>query len=127
MERLKVVLVEDNEDAAETLCILMKRWGCDVAIAGDGERAVELILSNRPDLALVDIGLPLRNGYEVATAVKAHPDGAALHLVALTGYGQPEDWRRAQEAGFAAQLVKPVEPEALRRFIEARRAEVEGA
>jgi two-component system, sensor histidine kinase len=111
-ERRRVVIVEDNRDVREPLQILLDEAGHEVEVADDGERGVELIVSSRPDVALIDIGLPLLDGYEVARRVRQRLGGAVL-LVALSGYGQPEDRRRALAAGFDAHLTKPVQIAAL--------------
>jgi CheY-like chemotaxis protein/two-component sensor histidine kinase len=113
----RIVLVEDQEDARDALRLWLEGWGHQVNDAADGKRGLDLIVTTRPDLAVIDVGLPGLDGYEVARAVRAEPGGEAVHLVALTGYGQPEDRRRAREAGFSAFLVKPVDPEALLRVL----------
>jgi CheY-like chemotaxis protein len=83
----------------------------------DGTRGLERLLASRPDIALIDVGLPGLDGYAVARAVRATSGAASLHLVALTGYGQPEDRRRGAEAGFDDYLVKPIDDEDLRRVL----------
>ncbi|APV50921.1 hypothetical protein BWI17_15220 [Betaproteobacteria bacterium GR16-43] len=110
---LRVLVVEDNADSAETLRTLLALRGHDVQVAHDGPAAVERALSSRPDIALVDIGLPIFDGFEVARRLRAAPGGDAIRLVALTGYGQPEDRRAAGASGFDSFLVKPVEMAAL--------------
>jgi CheY-like chemotaxis protein len=124
--RRRLVLVEDNPDIGETLRDLLQILGHRVELAGDGLRGVQLALATRPDAALVDIGLPGIDGYEVAQRLRADPVGREMLLVALTGYGRPEDRERALEAGFDAHLVKPVDPEDLTSLIgelSARRRE----
>jgi signal transduction histidine kinase len=112
-----IVLVEDNPDIRNTFETLVRLWGHEVAMAPDGPSGVELIVERRPDIALVDVGLPGMNGYEVARAVrKAVPNGG-LRLIALTGYGQPSDREQAMAAGFDAHLLKPLTPEALQRLL----------
>jgi CheY-like chemotaxis protein len=113
----RVLIVEDNIDARETLRDLLEMWGHTVGVAPDGGSAVDTALQFRPDLALIDIGLPGLDGYEVARRIRSAPGGALLHLVALTGYGQPEDRRRALEAGFDTHLVKPVELDQLKSLL----------
>jgi CheY-like chemotaxis protein len=112
-----VLVVEDHPDARESLRMLLALDGHEVDEASDGPTALEKIIALRPDVALVDIGLPGLDGYMLAQAVRAAPGGKSLYLVALTGYGQPEDRRRAIEAGFDAHLVKPVEPDRLRQIL----------
>jgi CheY-like chemotaxis protein len=119
-ERRRVLIVEDNPDARETLRAMLELAGHEVYEAQDGPGGLEAILRVRPDLSLVDIGLPGFDGYEVARKVRGAA-GIGLHLVALTGYGQPDDRRQALEAGFDAHLVKPVEPDELLAVISATR------
>ena len=107
-----ILIVEDNVDARDALCLLLELEGHLVAVAGEGHQALELVRAKDPDIALVDIGLPGIDGYEVARRVRAL-DRRRPVLIALTGYGQPEDRRRASEAGFDDLLVKPVDPTAL--------------
>jgi CheY-like chemotaxis protein len=107
-----ILIVEDNADARDALSVLLELEGHVVAAAGEGHQALELVRAKDPDIALVDIGLPGIDGYEVARRVRAL-DGRRPVLIALTGYGQPEDRRRASEAGFDDLLVKPVDPTAL--------------
>ena len=112
-----VVLVEDNADARTALQQLLELDGHTVAVAGDGESGLDLILRTRPAVALVDVGLPGIDGYGVARAVRADPGTAGVTLVALTGYGQPADRDRALAAGFDSHLVKPVDQDALARVL----------
>ena len=107
-----ILIVEDNADARDALGALLELEGHVVAAAGEGHQALDLVRATDPDIALVDIGLPGIDGYEVARRVRAL-DGRRPVLIALTGYGQPEDRRRASEAGFDGMLVKPVDPTAL--------------
>jgi signal transduction histidine kinase len=119
---LRVLVVEDNRDAREGLRMLLEAWGHRVEEAGDGQRGLELALGSLPDVALIDVGLPVLDGYQVAQAIRRAPGGERLLLVAVTGYGQPEDARRAREAGFDAHLVKPIDPDELRRLLQPRAA-----
>jgi len=109
-ERGHVLLVEDGADARDILRMVLERSGYVVTCAEDGPGGVEAALRSRPDAAVVDVGLPGFDGYEVARRIRAAPEGASLLLVALTGYGQPADRRRAEDAGFDLHLVKPVDP-----------------
>jgi len=109
----RVLLVEDNADAREMLRTMLELEGHEVHEAADGRAGIDLALTLRPDTAIVDIGLPELDGYEVARAVRAGLDGQAIRLVALTGYGGEQDRRRAAAAGFAVHLVKPVDPQRL--------------
>ena len=103
----RVLLVEDSEDNRELLRELLEMDGFQVDVAVDGVDGVEQALSSQPDIAIVDIGLPVMDGFEVARRVRAVL-GRRIRLVALTGYGQPEDHHRTLEAGFDAHLTKPV-------------------
>jgi CheY-like chemotaxis protein len=114
---LRILVADDNEDAAESLMLLLELSGHDVHVVFDGDAAVAAAARLRPDVALVDIGMPKRNGYEVARRIREQPWGADVHLVALTGWGQQTDRRRAEEAGFDVHLVKPVAPETLDRLL----------
>jgi CheY-like chemotaxis protein len=108
----RVLVVEDHRDSREALRILLEMWGYQVEVAEDGLRGAERALAWQPVAAIVDIGLPILNGYEVARRVRASL-GANIRLIALTAYGQPEDRKRALEAGFDVHLVKPVELDTL--------------
>jgi signal transduction histidine kinase len=103
----RVLVVDDNRDAADSLALLLRSLGHEVRTAYDGEQALLLAPSFAADMVLLDIGLPQMNGFEVARRLRS--DGSAARLVALTGYGQPEDLRLSREAGFDAHLVKPVD------------------
>ena len=104
----RIVIVEDNADAREMLQMLLSVEGHEVDSAEDGRDGLALIERVRPDVALIDIGLPLLNGYDVARTPAARCQGPPVLLVALTGYGQPEDRQRALAAGFDEHLIKPV-------------------
>jgi signal transduction histidine kinase len=110
--RGRILLIEDNADARELLRISLERAGHEVHEAGDGPAGLDALLRLRPDVALVDVGLPGFDGHELARRARAALDGA-VYLIALTGYGQPEDRRQALAAGFDAHLVKPVDPPVL--------------
>jgi CheY-like chemotaxis protein len=118
---LRIVIVEDNGDTRQMLRFALELAGHEVHEAIDGPSGLDTILRVRPDVALIDIGLPEFDGYEVTRKVRGALGGTLL-LVALTGYGQPDDRRQALEAGFDAHLVKPVEPGALMDVISRTRA-----
>jgi PAS domain S-box-containing protein len=124
--RRRLLLVEDNPDIGETLRDLLQLLGHEVQLAGDGLRGVQLALASRPEVALVDIGLPGIDGYEVARRLRATEAGRQILLVALTGYGRPEDRDRSIAAGFDAHLVKPVDPDELNALLLARGSEAGG-
>jgi PAS domain S-box-containing protein len=112
-----ILVVDDNVDAAESLAILLRMEGHDVRVAHDGAAALAAVEAERPDIVLLDIGMPVMNGYEVAQHLRQRPGLEPLLLVAMTGWGQEEDRRRSQEAGFDHHLVKPVEPDALHKLL----------
>jgi PAS domain S-box-containing protein len=113
----RVALVEDHADARAGLRALLELWGHQVEEAEDGERGLELLRTWSADVALIDLGLPGLDGYALARAARADAAARPILLVALTGYGQPEDRRRVEAAGFDAHLVKPVDPDALQRLL----------
>ena len=113
----RVLVADDNRDSADLLGELIHELGSDVALANDGEEAVEVAHAFRPDVAVLDIGMPKMDGYEAARRIRCESAGRRVKLVALTGWGQPEDRRRAREAGFDAHLVKPVDLAALEALL----------
>jgi signal transduction histidine kinase/ActR/RegA family two-component response regulator len=115
--RLHVLVVEDNPDVAETTADALELFGYSVRVAPDAEAGLRAFLEQPPDVGLLDIGLPGRSGLDLARDVRARL-GETVRLVAVTGYGQPEDRARAEEAGFDAHLVKPVDLDELRAVIE---------
>jgi CheY-like chemotaxis protein len=112
-QALRIMLVEDNADARDMLQAVLALAGHEVFGLSNGEDALAEARRFRPDVAIVDIGLPGMDGHEVARRLRAGPELRRLRLIALTGYGLPEDERRAHEAGFDIHLTKPVEPQAL--------------
>ena len=108
--RLRVLIVDDNLDAAESLATILRLQGYDVMSASNGHEALRIAESARPEVVILDIGLPGLDGYEVARQIRRQPWGAAMLLVAVSGWGQPEDKRRSAEAGLSHHLVKPVNP-----------------
>ena len=112
----RVLIVEDSPDGREMLSALLAAWGHQVEAAADGAEGVRKALGWQPEVALVDIGLPLVDGYEVARRLRAALHGR-VRLIALTGYGSPEDRAQALASGFDAHLTKPADPEALRRLV----------
>jgi CheY-like chemotaxis protein len=103
-----VLVFEDNEDAAESLELVLSTTGYRVAVEATGSRALEMVRDLRPDVVLCDIGLPDRDGYSIAEELRSHPELASLPLIALSGYGSAEDHARAHRAGFDLHLTKPV-------------------
>lgn len=115
---LHILIVEDDVDARDALQALLELEGYSVAAASDGPAGLQAAAVKNPDIALVDIGLPGIDGYEIARRVRAREPAPRPFLVALTGWGQPEDRQRAIDAGFDAHLVKPVDPADLTRLIQ---------
>ncbi len=120
MPACSVLVVEDNDDARETLQMLLQLAGHDVSSERDGPSGLRAALEKRPDVMLVDIGLPKMDGYEVARRLRDAANGARPYLVAITGYGTPEDRQRAIDAGFDAHVVKPVDFDALTEVLRNR-------
>jgi len=114
--RLRILVVDDNPDIRATLHDLLEMQGHEVDVAEDGPQAIERVLTQQPQVALVDIGLPGMDGCEVARTLRSTP-GVRTRLVAMTGYGQAEDRKRALDAGFDAHVVKPVELDELTRLL----------
>jgi len=115
---LKVLVVDDNEDIAKTTSMLLKLKGYDVATVAEGQAAVDAARDTRFDVILMDIGLPILDGYEAARAIRQLPEGNDVRIIAISGWGQDEDRRRSQEAGFDRHLVKPVLPANLFALLE---------
>jgi CheY-like chemotaxis protein len=116
----RVLVVEDQPDCRHSLRVLLEIWGYAVDEAATGQEGLRKTLAWKPQAAVVDIGLPGLDGYEVARRVKQAPDNHTL-LIALTAYGQPEDRQRALQAGFAYHLTKPADPHELQRLLEGAR------
>ncbi|HVJ85263.1 MAG TPA: response regulator [Caulifigura sp.] len=114
---LRIVVVEDNDDIRNIVVDLIRKLGHEVSVAADGPSGLDMIERARPDLALVDIGLPGFDGHELARRVLSRPELKGIRLIAMTGYGQPEDRLRAQEAGFEGHLVKPVSLDDFRTLV----------
>jgi CheY-like chemotaxis protein len=110
---LRILVVDDNRDAAESLGLLLRARGHDVRTAADGVSGLAAAAAFRPDVALLDLGMPRLSGCDLARRLRGQAWGRGLVLIALTGWGQEEDRRRTQEAGFDHHLVKPADPDAL--------------
>lgn len=119
---LGVLVVDDNRDSAQSLCMLLQHLGADVHIADGGVAALEALRTHHPEVVLLDIGMPEMDGYEVARRARQRPEGRDALLVALTGWGQEEDRRRSREAGFDHHLVKPLDLAALQELLGSYRA-----
>jgi two-component system CheB/CheR fusion protein len=115
----RILIVDDLRDGAESMAMLLRAHGHEVQLAFDGEDGIAAAEAFRPDVVLLDIGMPKVNGYEACRRIRAQPWGRALRLVALTGWGQEDDRQRTRAAGFDSHLVKPVEPAELLALLNA--------
>ena len=115
----RILVADDNNDALESLATLLQLSGHEVYTAANGAMALEAAEQHRPEVALLDIGMPKLDGYEVARRIRAQPWGQRITLVALTGWGQESDRRRSQEAGFDSHLVKPLDLDKLTELLAA--------
>jgi CheY-like chemotaxis protein len=115
---LRVLVVDDNQDAASMLGEAVTMLGCDARVAHDGPAAILVADEFAPHVALLDIGLPVMDGYELATRLRDSRRGEQLRLVAITGYGQSADRERAASVGFDAHLVKPVDLDRIARLLD---------
>jgi signal transduction histidine kinase len=113
----RILVADDNKDAADSLALLLEMAGHEVRVVHDGRAALSLAQTFRPDAALLDIGMPQFNGYEVARALRQEAWGTGIHLIALTGWGQESDRQRAIDAGFDRHVTKPVDPDALQALL----------
>jgi CheY-like chemotaxis protein len=117
LPRHRILVVDDVEASAATLAMMLKGMGQDVSKVNDGESAIRQVLDSKPDIVFLDIAMPGMDGYEVARRLRAHDELKGIVLVALTGYGQEEDRRKAVEAGFNQHMVKPASVEALQQLV----------
>lgn len=121
---LRILVVDDNADAADSLALLLRLEGHDVRLANDGATALDLARRSRPDIAFLDLGMPGMDGFQVCRKLRVEPGLEKMMIVAVTGWGQAEDLRRTHEAGFDRHLVKPVEPHSLKRLLTHPRLEM---
>ena len=119
----RILVADDNRDAAESMGMLLRLMGNEVRTAYDGVDAVEQAEAFRPDLILLDIGMPKLNGYDAAKRIREKSWSAGTMLVAVTGWGQEEDKRRTSEAGFDCHFTKPLDPAALHKLVAEFRAD----
>lgn len=115
----RVLIVDDNADAAHTLASLLTLAGHEVRTALHAKECLAMVADRAPDVCIVDIGLPGMDGYELARRLKAEPATRSLHLIALTGYGQPSDREKALRCGFDDHMTKPVHINALETALDA--------
>jgi PAS domain S-box-containing protein len=113
----RILIVDDNKDSAESLAILLRMMGHEVASAYDGEQALAAAEATRPDVVLLDIGMPKLNGYDTCRRIREQPWGQRIFFIALTGWGQEQDRRRTEEAGFDRHMVKPVDATVLTKLL----------
>ena len=122
----RVLVVDDRHDAADTLAMLIEIWGHQPIVAYNAASALDLSLDRRPDVVLLDIGLPGMDGREVARQIRRQPGMADALLVAVTGYGGEQEERSCREAGFDLHLLKPFDSNPLRDLLAARAARLRG-
>jgi CheY-like chemotaxis protein len=116
---LRILVADDNRDAADTMALLLEAMGHSVRHVNDGEAAVQAAAAFNPQVVLLDIGMPKLNGYEACRHIRAQEGGAAMKIIAITGWGQPEDRLNSGDAGFDQHLVKPVDPAVLAELLSA--------
>jgi CheY-like chemotaxis protein len=113
----RILVVDDSQVQAKSLGMLVEMMGHQVRIAHDGQSALQLLSEFNPDVALIDVGLPGMNGYELARRIREQPQFASIMLIAQTGWGREEDREQAREAGFDHHLPKPINHELLERIL----------
>ena len=118
VERRRVVIIEDNADAAEALAVYLQRIGHDVTVARDGRSGLDAVQRHHPHAIICDIGLPELDGYEVARRLLEQGLSTQCVLIAVTGYGDVVDRARTRAAGFSHHITKPADPAALARLVE---------
>ena len=117
LPRRRILIVDDNQDAASSLAILLKMVGHETRVAHDGPSALGIVDEYKPEVILLDIGMPKMSGYEVCRRIREQADGDGMLIVAVTGWGQEEDRRKSEEAQFDGHMVKPVDPQALMKLL----------
>ena len=117
--RPRVLIADDNVDAAASLAELLEELGAETRVTHDGAQAIAAAEAFRPAVAFLDVGMPELDGHEVGRRLRAQPWGRDVMLVALTGWGQPDDRRKSREAGFDEHLVKPAAVEAVQKLLAA--------
>jgi CheY-like chemotaxis protein len=116
---LRVLVVDDSEATATSMAKIIRLWNHNVETSSDGFAALAAIRTFKPDVVLADLGMPRMHGYQLAEEIRRLPEMADAVLIAVSGYGQPADQERSREAGFAMHLVKPVDPDELKRVLRA--------
>ena len=115
--RRRILIVDDNEDAASSLAMLLRIMGHETEVAHEGQKALDIVATYRPEIVLLDIGMPKMSGYDVCRRIREQPTGSDVLVVAVTGFGQEADRRKSEEAEFDGHMVKPVEPQALIKLL----------
>lgn len=115
--RRRILIVDDNEDAASSLAMLLRIMGHETEVAYEGQKALDIVATYRPEIVLLDIGMPKMSGYDVCRRIREQPTGSDVLVVAVTGFGQEADRRKSEEAEFDGHMVKPVEPQALIKLL----------
>lgn len=118
LNRLCALVADDEADSREAVAVLLRWCGYDVKLAADGEQALQIAKDYRPELIFLDIGMPIRDGYEVCRRLRQSPEFAHARIVAVSGYSGEAHDVRCSEAGFTAQMPKPLEPAVLEKFAE---------
>lgn len=113
----RVLIVDDNEDVARSLAMLLELWGHETQVAHEAQSALQAVQTHHPEVVLMDIGLPGMDGWQVARQLRQQQGDEKVVLVAITGHGEAEDRRRSREAGFNHHLVKPIDPDVLQQFL----------
>ena len=121
---IRILVVDDNVDGAEMLAEILQGMGYQARVAHNAADALKAAAELRPSIAFLDIGLPVMDGYELASHLRKLPGLAELRLIALTGYGQESDRRKSQDAGFHHHLVKPVDMKAIEKAVAAQAAAI---
>ena len=120
-DALRVLVVDDNEPLATTLGWLLEEMGYDICICNKGEEALAMTKTFRPDVVILDIGMPVMNGFEVCTALRADPEHSHIRIICQSGYGDAETLRKSAEVGFDEHLLKPVEFATLANILASHR------
>ena len=123
----RILVADDNVDSATSLAMFLEMLGNDVRTANDGMEAVDVAAQFKPDVILLDIGMPKLNGYNACRSIRQQPWAAKAFIIALTGWGQDEDRRRSLEAGFNHHLVKPMDPAVLEELLAEQQAQAQAA
>jgi CheY-like chemotaxis protein len=117
LTKRRILVADDNPDAASSLGVLLEMMGHEVCIVHDGVKAVDGAATFRPDIILLDIGMPQLNGYDACSRIREQPSNKGILIVALTGWAQDDKIQRSQQAGFDFYLIKPVEIAALEKLL----------